>query len=166
MYSSIVHIGAIIHDYQEEGVIWWGVTSKPFLSKKNCPGPDGQYASRWYGGLRVKLTSSVFNNVKSPGQSFHHWHFLDPRTPRSRRVGQYECRFDASQKHEDPGPGNTTQARPRRDWVQIQFLSLHPHWLPGQRKGATGWTPNLLVLKAAQECVNHTLLGWSMPNVL
>jgi len=42
--------------------------------------PPGRMAetSRWYGKLRVqKLTLSVFNNVKSPGQSFNHRHFLD-----------------------------------------------------------------------------------------
>jgi len=36
------------------------------------PGPNGSCASCWYGPLRVqKLTLSVFNDVKSPGQYFH-----------------------------------------------------------------------------------------------
>jgi len=44
------------------------------------PGPDGPCASYWYGTLHCdvqKLTLSVCNNVKSPGQSFHELHFLD-----------------------------------------------------------------------------------------
>jgi len=46
------------------------------------PGPDGQCTSCWYGSLRVqKLTLSVFNAVKSPGQSFCHRHFFDQLAP-------------------------------------------------------------------------------------
>jgi len=46
------------------------------------PGPDGLNASRWYGRLRVqKSTLMVFNDVKSLGQSFHMWHFLDKIAP-------------------------------------------------------------------------------------
>jgi len=36
-----------------------------------------------------------------------------PRTPRSRGGERYECHFHASQKHEHPGQGKTTQAPPR-----------------------------------------------------
>jgi len=46
--------------------------------KKNRPEPDGRDASRWHGRLHVqKFTLLVFNDVKSPGQSFHEWHFFD-----------------------------------------------------------------------------------------
>jgi len=46
------------------------------------PGLDGACASSWYGPLRVqKLTLSVFNDVKSPGQFFHEWDFLDNIAP-------------------------------------------------------------------------------------
>jgi len=54
-----------------------GSHSKPFLSKKPRPRPDGRDASRWYGRLRVQeLTLSVLNCVHSPGRSFHIGIFL------------------------------------------------------------------------------------------
>jgi len=47
-----------------------------FFQKQIRPGPDGQDASRWYGRLRLQnLTLSVFDDARSLGQSFHHWHF-------------------------------------------------------------------------------------------
>ena len=45
-------------------------------------GRDDPCDSCWYGPLRVQiLTSSVFNDVVSPGQSFHLRHFLDQMPP-------------------------------------------------------------------------------------
>ena len=56
-----------------------------FFTKTKCfravhlPKPDGPNASRW---THVqKSTLSVFNEVKSPGQSFHLWRFLDKSAP-------------------------------------------------------------------------------------
>ena len=55
-----------------------GVGGRLKRTKKIRPGPDGRDDLHWYGRLRVKkLTLSVINDVKSPGQSFHHRHFLD-----------------------------------------------------------------------------------------
>ena len=61
------------------------ISIKNKKSFRNCSWPragDGPCASCWYGPLHVqKLTLLVCNDVKSPGQSFHVWHFLDKIAP-------------------------------------------------------------------------------------
>ena len=54
--------------------------SKPFLSKTNPARWPRRLALVWATRAK-KLTLSEFNNFKSPGQSFHEWHFLDQIAP-------------------------------------------------------------------------------------
>ena len=65
--------------YQTQGP---GRMQKDFWVPNSRPRPDGQNVSGWYGQLRVqKSVLSVFNDVKSPGQSFNALHFLDTIAP-------------------------------------------------------------------------------------
>jgi len=76
-----------------------------------------------------------------------------PCTPRSLGGGRYECCFDASQSHEDPGRGKTTRAPPRSD---CEFKSCHSPptgRLAGQsRRGNQSNTqPGILYIKIFSE---------------
>jgi len=61
-------------------------TKKLLLSpKENQPGPDGLYASGWYGRLREPISPlSLINSDQLQQQSFHEWHFLEKIAPSSR----------------------------------------------------------------------------------
>jgi len=62
--------------------IWRGVGGRLKRTKKKLARAGWPRCPRWYGRLRVqKLTLSVFNDVKSPGQSLHHKHFIDQLAP-------------------------------------------------------------------------------------
>ena len=55
---------------------------KRVFSTVHGPGPDGPNASLCYGRLRVQKSNSlVLNDVTSPGQSFHVWHWLKRLLP-------------------------------------------------------------------------------------